>query len=200
MGVLVGVLSTMAVGMVVSVAGAGFLLLGSVKNSSAQVEGKQQSAVGTTETGMENLLNADFLSQVSMIDSYLDKYYLHDVDAQKVRDGMLAGLMMGLNDPYSGYYNAGQLASFQDSTEGEYVGIGAAVTQERSTGIVRISKPYEGTPSAEAGLLPGDILVSVDETEVTGMDLNQVVSLIKGEEGTKVTLKIYREKKKLIPT
>ncbi len=145
------------------------------------------------EPGSENILSADLISQISMIDSYLNLYYLYDADMEKVRTGMLEGMMQSIGDPYADYYDESQLSSFQDSTEGKYVGIGAAVTQELSTGIVRISKPYQGTPSAEAGLLPQDMIVSVGDTPVTGMDLDQVVSLIKGEEGTIVTLHIYRE-------
>ncbi len=198
-GVLTGALCTLAVVLALGAAAAGaFLMTGagrSAKSSpneepegSSQLEADQQP-----EELEENLLNVDLISQTSMISSYLEENYLYEFDEEDLRAGMLKGLIDSLEDPYSQYFDEEELASFQDSTEGEYVGIGAAVTQERSSGIVRISRPYEGTPSAEAGLLPGDVLVSVNDTEVTGMDLNQVVSLIKGEEGTKVTLKIYRE-------
>ncbi len=198
-GVLTGALCTLAVVLALGAAAAGaFLMTGagrSAKSSpneepegSSQLEADQQP-----EELEENLLNVDLISQTSMISSYLEENYLYEFVEEDLRAGMLKGLIDSLEDPYSQYFDEEELASFQDSTEGEYVGIGAAVTQERSSGIVRISRPYEGTPSAEAGLLPGDVLVSVNDTEVTGMDLNQVVSLIKGEEGTKVTLKIYRE-------
>lgn len=198
-GVLVGVVSTLAVVVILGAVAAGaFLSIGKSSMTNDVQTGVSQEEAGSTEAGSteavdENIINVDLLSQVSMIDSYLEQYFLYDVDKEKVRDGMLQGMIAALKDPYSQYFNEAELSSFQDSTEGEYVGIGAAVTQELSTGIVRISRPYEGTPSAEAGLLPGDIIVSVDDTEVTGMDLNQVVSLIKGEEGTSVTLNIYRE-------
>ncbi len=195
-GVLVGALGMLAVVLVLSaVVAVGVLAVRS--NTFIKVEKTDGSQVTENGDGTsvvdENLLNADLLSQASLIESYLEDYFLYEVDNEALRDGMLQGLLLALEDPYSQYYNEAELASFNDSTEGEYVGIGAAVTQELSTGIVRISKPYEGTPSAEAGLLPGDIIVSVDDTEVTGMELTQVVSLIKGEEGTTVVLHIYRE-------
>lgn len=198
-GVLTGVLCTLAVVLVLGAAGIGaFIITGVGKDTegSRKEETVKFSEVKTGEESEEledNLLNVDLISQTSMIASYLEENYLYEFDEEDVRTGMLKGLIDSLDDPYSQYFDEEELASFQDSTEGEYVGIGAAVTQERSSGIVRISRPYEGTPSAEAGLLPGDILVSVNDTEVTGMDLNQVVSLIKGEEGTKVKLQIYRE-------
>lgn len=206
-GVLVGVLASVAVVIILAVAGAVMFYNLTAQKVAETEDGKTvafDSVLGDSDTDTtqaegedgaveQPLLNVDLLSQVSMIDSYLEEDYLYDVDNEALREGMLQGMLQALDDPYSEYYNEEELASFNDSTEGEYVGIGAAVTQEISTGIVRISKPYEGTPSAEAGLLPGDIIVSVDGTEVTGMDLNQVVSLIKGEEGTTVTLNIYRE-------
>lgn len=205
-GVLLGIAGTLMV--VVAV----LLICTSVlKKQLAQNEGKlldfinggQYTIEGAEgETVIENtgesidskrVLNTELLAEAATINAFLDQYYLYDVDVEEVREGMLTGMLEALGDPYSCYYGEEELASFQDSTQGEYVGIGAAVTQEISTGIVRISKPYEGTPSAEAGLRPGDIVVSVDGTEVTGMELNQVVSLIKGEEGTQVILEIFRE-------
>lgn len=128
---------------------------------SAQEDQAADKASGKEETDSseqteEGLLNVDLISEVSMIASYLDQYYLYDVDEEAVRTGMLQGLVAALGDPYAEYYDESAFSSFQDSNNGEYVGIGAGVTQERESGIVRISKPYEGTPSAEAGLLPGD--------------------------------------------
>lgn len=195
-GVLVGILSTLVVVIVLGGAalGVGKITAGEKKpgqiNSKDNEDGSGGISLNISE---DNVLNADLISQVSMLNAYLSEYYLHDVDVEELRTGMLQGMIEALGDPYSQYYDADELASFNDSTQGEYVGIGAAVTQELKTGIVRISKPYAGTPSAEAGLLPGDVIVSVDDTEVTGMDLNRVVTLIKGEEGTSVTLHIYRE-------
>lgn len=197
LGILIGVLSTFAVSVILLVVITGFLI-SSVKDSSENenqiVSGQYSDNTGDgTVVSDESIINSDLLTQISMINAYLKQYYLYDIDMEEVRNGILQGLVSALGDPYSEYFNTSELSSFTDSTSGEYVGIGAAVTQELATGIVRISKPYEGTPSAEAGLLPGDVIVSVGDTEVTGMDLNQVVSLIKGEEGTSVVLHIYRE-------
>lgn len=205
-GVLTGVLCTLAVVLVAGGIAAGIFLTANMTKRvaenrvqlSAQEDQAADKASGIEETDSseqteEGLLNVDLISEVSMIASYLDQYYLYDVDEEAVRTGMLQGLVAALGDPYAEYYDESAFSSFQDSNNGEYVGIGAGVTQERESGIVRISKPYEGTPSAEAGLLPGDILVAVDDTEVTGMDLNRVVALIKGDEGTSVMLHLYRE-------
>lgn len=193
-GVWTGTLATLA-----AVAIIGGMALG-VRQVIRGVSGSSQTAGSTgTNTTAESgsstewVLDSDTIEEVSVLNSYLNDYYLHDFDAEDLKTGMLKGMIEALDDPYSVYYDEDELASFNDSIEGSYVGIGAAVTQNLETGVVKISKPYEGTPSAEAGLLPGDTLVSVDGTEVTGMELTRVVSLIKGEEGTTVSLHIYRE-------
>lgn len=67
------------------------------------------------------------------------------------------------------------------------------MTQNRTTGMVVIVRCYEGTPSAESGLLPGDVLYSVNDTQVTGMDLTEVVSMIKTEPGDTVKIEVARE-------
>ena len=191
-GVLVGVLSTMLVVLLAGAVAAGaYITLRRGTGSQGDTAERQTGQGGDLDTGMT--WNAHLLSQAAMIDTYLDEYYMYEVDREELRDGMLSGMVAALGDPYSEYYNEEELSSFHDSTQGEYVGIGAAVSQERSSGIVKISRPYEGTPSAQAGLLPGDVIIAVDDTQVTGMDLNQVVGLIKGEEGTTVMMHIYRE-------
>lgn len=141
---------------------------------------------------LKQLIDVDMIEELTNITSCLEEDYLYDVDTEALKTGMLEGLVEALGDPYSEYYDEAELTSFMDSTNGSYVGIGAAVTQELDTGYVKISNPY-GAPCKEAGLQAGDYIVSVDGVEVTGMDLNEVVNLIKGEEGTSVNLTIYRD-------
>ena len=79
-----------------------------------------------------------------------------------------------------------------DSSSGSYCGIGAVFSQNMLTGIITVSKLYEGCPSYEAGILPEDILIRVEGEDVTGQDLTNVVTKIKGEEGTEVTVTMLR--------
>jgi carboxyl-terminal processing protease len=81
----------------------------------------------------------------------------------------------------------------QITTTGQYYGIGAGLVQDSETMEVSISRVYEGTPSEEAGLLEGDVILSVDDIEADSMDVTDLVKLIRGDEGTSVHLEIYRE-------
>jgi carboxyl-terminal processing protease len=131
--------------------------------------------------------------KIQEMQNKINAYYLDDIDNSSLIDGIYAGMVMGLKDPYSVYYTKEDLQSMKESTSGIYYGIGATMNQDRETGIISVNQPFAGTPAEEAGLLPGDILYKVDGTEVSGMDLTAVVALIKGKEHTTVTLSIARE-------
>ena len=139
------------------------------------------------------VLTEDFMEEVCRVYAQIDQTFLYEYDIKKMQDGMLEGMLKALDDPYSAYYNESALESFTAQTEGEYYGIGCMVSQDKLTGVVTIVKPYTGSPAMEAGILPGDILCAVNDTEITEMDLDQVVAMIKGAEGTTVRLSVERE-------
>lgn len=141
----------------------------------------------------DSILTEEFIAEINAVYQRIGQYFLYGFDDKKLQDGMLSGMLNALDDPYSVYYNESALESFTNQTEGEYYGIGCVVNQNRTTGVVTIVKPYRGSPAYEAGLLPGDIVYAVGETEVSGMDLDQVVLMIKGDEGSVVRLSIVRE-------
>ena len=158
-----------------------------------QAQSGQSGETTGEESREEGLITMDFLQEVSTIYQDISNYFLYDYDNEELRDGMLAGLLEALDDPYSVYYNESGMQSFNDQTQGEYYGIGCTVSQNAQTGVITIVNPYEGAPAYEAGLKPGDILYAVGGEPVTGMDLDQVVSMIKGAEGSTVKLTIQRE-------
>ena len=79
-----------------------------------------------------------------------------------------------------------------ESTSGEFSGIGATMTQNTDGPGAVITAVYEGSPAAEAGLQAGDVISKVDGNDVSGMDLDSIVSLIKGEKGTEVKITVLR--------
>ena len=90
------------------------------------------------------------------------------------------------------YYDEEETKSFYETTEGEYDGIGAVLSQNMDTGIITLVQIYDDSPAMKAGLQDEDILYKVDKEEVTGEDLTEVVSHIKGEKGTTVDITVLR--------
>lgn len=137
-------------------------------------------------------LDSTTQKKLAQIQKLIDKNYLSDVDADALRDGIYKGYVSGLDDPYSVYYNEEETKALNETTQGEYQGIGAVLTEDADTGIVTIVQVYKDSPAEKAGVKANDILYKVDDTEMTGLDLNKVVTYIKGDKGTKVKLTVIR--------
>ncbi|MBO4864383.1 MAG: S41 family peptidase [Eubacterium sp.] len=128
------------------------------------------------------------------IEKIIDNYFYFEQDEEKREESYFDGIMRGLDDPYSVYYTKEEYEKMQEDDSGSFEGIGATVSKDMTKGTIYIVKPLEDSPAEKAGLLPEDIIVAVDDLEVTtDMELDYVVDHIRGEKGTEVTLKIYRE-------
>ena len=146
------------------------------------------------DSGSKELIteNQRVQSKLKMIESCIRGYYLEEIDDKQLEDYLYYGLVAGMGDPYAAYYNEEETQNRLDSSSGNYCGIGAVFSQNLMTGTITVTRVYEGCPSYEAGLLPGDILYQVEGEDVIGQDLTNVVTMIKGEEGTEVTLTMIR--------
>ena len=155
----------------------------------------QETAAQNEEDGVSSnsVANAQTMNKLQVLEDTIDRYYLESVDEQTLEKGVYDGLVEALGDPYSTYDSSEELKELQDKTEGIYYGIGAYVGIDADTSLPRLTGIIEGTPAQESGLRAGDLLYKVDGEEVQGLELTQVVSKIKGEEGTSVHLTIIRE-------
>lgn len=86
--------------------------------------------------------------KIDKIDKLISSYYLNpeDIDLDKLEQGIYAGYVAGLEEDYTTYYTPEEFASVMESTSGKYSGIGAYVSQNMSTGLITIVKPFEGGP------------------------------------------------------
>lgn len=145
-----------------------------------------------TTANQNQLIDQETADKIDEVSQYMNLYYYEEYNLDDIRTSMIKGIVSGLGDPYSVYYTPEEYQSLQESTSGNYYGIGAGLTQDKDTMEVSITKIYKGTPSEEAGLLKGDIIKTVAGTEATSMELSELVKMIRGEEGTTVTIEIYR--------
>ena len=180
-GIVIGVIGTL----LISWTGINVACLAT--NSQILITNKESA-----DDGEGAVLDADTVSKINELTAYTKLYYYDDIENEKLQDGLYTGLIDGLGDKYSVYYNAEDYQALQISTTGQYYGIGAGLSQDKDTMVVTVNKVYEGTPSESAGLLKDDVIVSVDGTEAVSMELSELVKLIRGEKGTTVHLEIYR--------
>ena len=150
---------------------------------------------GRISVAGEKTVTSDVERKLSILNSLIDESYLGDIDKKKLEEGLYEGYIGGLDDPYSVYYDEEETKAFMEATEGEYSGIGAVMTQSKDSGIIVLTHVYKDSPAMKAGLKDEDILYKVEGKEVTGEDLTDVVSRIRGEKGTKVELTVLRGKK-----
>ena len=139
------------------------------------------------------VLTKDVKNKIKLIESNIAQNYLFDVTDEQLADGLYEGLVEATGDRYADYYTKEDIQKLQESTTGVFYGIGAYVGLDQATGYPKLTGIMEGTPAEKAGLKAEDVIVEVDGQDVRGYELSDAVALIKGEEGTKVLLTIYRE-------
>lgn len=189
MGVLTGALIMAFVGLMIVGMSAGIYLFGR-----RVISRQPQPGAPSIADDSGKRVNFDQVtSKMEMIQQIIDQVFLYDEDAQNVEDFIYRGMMAGLDDPYSVYYSEEDYKLMQESTSGTYSGIGAMISQNRTTGLCTVVKVFDGSPALEAGMRPGDVVYKVEDTLVAGESLDVIVSnYVKGEEGTQVHITVYR--------
>lgn len=145
--------------------------------------------------GSESVINAETLQKMKVIEEAIQNrfYYEDDISYEELQDGIYKGMVNSLGDPYSEYYSKEELEEVLNSNNGISYGIGAYISINKQMNMAMISGVMEESPALEAGLREGDIIYEVDGESTQGMSLTQVVSRVKGKEGTNVHITIYRE-------
>lgn len=137
-------------------------------------------------------ISVETIEKLDMIQEYIEEEYLYEVDVDALQDGIIAGYMEALDDPYTAYLDEEETTDILESTSGEYSGIGAVMSQDLETYVITIVSVFEGSPAEEAGMQAGDILVTVDGEDISNLDVSSVVMNVKGEEGTTVEIGVLR--------
>lgn len=123
---------------------------------------------------------------------FVEAKYVDDVPLGDLVDGAIDGMVKSLGDKHSAYMDNEAFTRMMQQTEGSFGGIGV-VMGFPEPGVCEIMSVMENTPSAEQGLLVKDRIVKIDGTEVTSLQPEEMANMIRGQEGTQVTLTIQRE-------
>ncbi len=123
-----------------------------------------------------------------------ESHYKQPVSDKSLYYGAMKGMLSGLEDPYTVYFDPEEAKEFKSNLDGTFSGIGAEIGIREDK--LRVVAPLDGSPAKKAGLQPDDWIMAIDGKVTTGMSVDQAVSLIRGEIGTQVTLSISREEGK----
>lgn len=142
----------------------------------------------------DDIVNTEMVEKLQLLEDTIDsRFYLDKVADEDVRIALYRAMLEALNDPYSQYYTAEELEDLMSDTEGIFYGIGAYVSLDQDTGLPKISDVIKNSPAQEAKLRPNDLVLEADGQSLRGMSLEEAVKLIRGPEGTTVTLTLIRE-------
>lgn len=186
LGILVGSAFTL---LVITVA----LLSGWALLYSAKPLPDSGSTAQAVEDTKSAILDSSVEKKAGELADLIDQYYYEAIDKEALVEGMYAGMTEGLGDPYSAYFSAEEYASFNESTTGVYCGIGTVLTQDAKSKVVTILHVYPGTPAEEAGIKDGDVIAKVGDIAGDSMELSELTTYIKGEEGTIVHIEVVRQ-------
>lgn len=131
----------------------------------------------------------EFTRLYDAFDELKNNYYV-ELDEEAVISGAINGMFDALDDPYTDFMNKEEASYFNEGLSSSFQGIGAEI-QERN-GYIMIVSPIKNSPAEKAGLLPKDVILSVDGESIQGMSASEAVLLIRGEKGTAVTLTVQR--------
>ncbi len=176
-GLVIGILASLVV--------CSFLMGG----ADTMEEGNASDVVFYPDSAITENLVAKLQALEQTIDEY---YYLNEVTDEEYETGIYKGMLMALGDDYSEYYTEEEVQSLLEQIEGTFYGIGAYISIDTASGLPKISGVIKGAPAEEVDLRTNDLIYEVDGQSTYNMSLTEVVSLIKGNEGTEVTLTIVR--------
>ncbi len=148
-----------------------------------------------TETD-ESTLPLEDVQRFSTAIGQIKNFYVSPVDDTELFEHAIRGMLTGL-DPHSDYLDIEEYAELKSQTDGKFGGLGIEVGME--DGYIRVVSPIDDTPAAKAGVLPGDIIVKLNDTPVKGLSLRNAVNIMRGPKGSPIDLTILRKnEKKLI--
>lgn len=179
-------------GVIMGAAGCILVLLSAL--TIAQYAGKINVAAGLKwdENGMSKEA-VEIKDKAEILSSYINRFYLNDIDYGKMGDIIYKAMVSGLDDKYAAYYTKDEYKDISEKTKGEFCGIGAYISQGKNDNYLKVACVVKGGPAQKAGIKKGDIIVEVDGENIKGKDSSYAISKMKGKKGTNVSISVMRK-------
>ena len=137
----------------------------------------------------------DRLSRYAEMDTilqYIEYWYYQEPDVDALLENATRGLLYGLEDPYSFYYNEQEWTDMWADDEGEYAGIGLYLLGNYLDYTVTVTRVFKNTPAADAGIKKGDLLIRVEDIAVDAYSMQNAVNVMRGQVGEEVEVEVMR--------
>ena len=150
---------------------------------------KKKTTVTITQEEYDRLSR---YNKMDLILQYIEEWYIDEPDVDVLMDSAIQGMMYALDDPYTFYYDEASWKEHAVDDEGVYGGVGLQLLGSYEDYSVRITRVFRNTPAERAGIHKGDLLVRVEDTEVTAYTLQTAVDIMRGDIGQEVEIEVKR--------
>ncbi|MBF0543193.1 MAG: PDZ domain-containing protein [Candidatus Riflebacteria bacterium] len=151
--------------------------------------------INSSDSAFATSTNLSYFKSLDLIRKVMDviksDFVEENVDEQKLIYGAIEGMLKTLDDPYSRFMEPKSFKEMQTETQGEFGGLGIVITVKGK--LLTVISPIEDTPAFKAGIKAGDVIIKIDGKDATDIALHDAVKLLRGPEGSKVTITVYRE-------
>ncbi len=145
-----------------------------------------------------------YMELINGVFDFVQKNYVDEVDPQVLYEGALKGMLEAFKDPYTVYLDKSSFRNLNDTTSGSFGGVGLQISKPIETSpekpaFVEVASPVEDTPGFKAGILAGDLIISINGTDTSTITMEQVLDMLRGKVGESVDLVIRRGKNMEFP-
>jgi carboxyl-terminal processing protease len=163
---------------------AGWLAVGAVAGALTTMQ------LQATARSTMSPLPIEEMQQMAAVFDLVKRSYVEPVDEKKLIRDAIGGMVSGL-DPHSAYFEGQAYKEFHEGISGKFTGVGIQIEME--DGLVKVVSPIEGSPAFRAGIVSGDLITRIDDTAVKGLTMDQAIKRMRGPNGTKVMLTVFRK-------
>ena len=152
------------------------------------------------ESSVENdskITSFQYVKKLNSVFDFVQQNYVDEIDPKILYEGALKGMLDAIGDPYTLYLDSDYMRDLNDTTSGSFGGVGLSISKAAEStpskpAYVEVASPIEDTPGAKAGIQAGDLISAIDGLPTPSMTMNEVLSHLRGEIGTPVTVTILR--------
>ena len=141
---------------------------------------------------MEQILSHEVVRKTAELEEYIDAYFVGETDETAMADAAASAMVSATGDRWSYYISAADYEAYMEQMNNAYVGIGITISRAEEDNGYTVMEVTKGGPAEEAGVLTGDLLTAVNGTSVVELEVDAVRNLVRGEEGTEVSLTLLR--------